>query len=137
MTKQLLKLMWPVAVVVALAVSSVPAQAADIRCTIPFNFTVKGKTLPPGTYEISDTNGALFVRGLRSGAVVLGMRKESRTDNQPRLVFHKYGETYVLRQAWTGNLGREFPESSQERELARAAQAGQVAGVQRVVIPAL
>ena len=59
MTKQILKVVWPVAVVVALAVSSLPAQAADIRCTVPFTFTVKGKTLPPGTYQIADANSAL------------------------------------------------------------------------------
>jgi hypothetical protein len=136
MTKLLLKIL-PVVALVGLVVSSVPAQAADITATVPFAFTVKGKTLPTGRYEIGDTNGALVVRGLRDGAIVLGLRTESRNGGRARLVFHKYGETYVLRQAWTGTFGREIPVTREERELARAAEAGQIAGLERVVIPAL
>ena len=36
-----------------------------------------------------------------------------------RLVFHRYGTTYLLSQIWTegNNLGRQVPVTSREREL--------------------
>ena len=70
MTKQLLKGFWAASLVVALAVLSVPAQAAEIRAKIPFSFTVNGKTLPAGTYSVSSeaAQGVLLVRGFGHGA---------------------------------------------------------------------
>ena len=64
--------------VAALVVIPAPARADVIRCQIPFSFTVRGKTLPPGTYTFSDESQALLVRGYTDGAVVLTNRLESR-----------------------------------------------------------
>jgi len=141
MTKQLLKGFWAASLVAVLAVLSVPAHAAEIRAKIPFSFTVNGKTLPAGTYSVSTeaVQGGLLVRGFRDGAVVLTNSIESGKDTTPKLVFHRYGDQYILRQAWMGTgRGRELPESRVERTLARAAQDRKVADAfEKVVIPLL
>jgi len=136
MTK-LFKLVTPAALAAVLALLSVTADAADIRARIPFEFTVNGRTLSAGTYTVSDSNHVLFVRGDSAGAFAQTIGVGSPRDNQLRLVFEKYGDVYVLRQAWTGSAGRELPRSRHERELAQAVKKGQVAGVERIVIPAL
>ena len=141
MTKQLLKGFWAASLVAVLAVLSVPAHAAEIRAKIPFSFTVNGKTLPAGTYTVSTeaVRGGLLVRGFRDGAVVLTNAIESGQDTTAKLVFHRYGDQYILRQAWMGaGRGRELPESRQERTLARAAQDKKVADAfEKVTIPLL
>jgi len=141
MTKQLLKGFWAVGLVAVLAVLSVSADAADIRCNVPFSFVVNGKTLPAGTYRVSiaPTQGTLFVRGYAQGAFALSNRIQSPQDASAKLVFHKYGDQYILKEAWMGGVsGRELPTSRLERTLAKAAQDPKVAtSVERVVVPVL
>ena len=141
MTKQILKGIGAASLVAALAVLSVPAEAATIRCNIPFSFTVNDKTLPAGTYTVSTetAQGVLFVRGFGHAAVVSSIGLESGSDTSAKLVFHKYGDQYVLRQAWMGSGPvRQLPASRLERTIARAAQDGRVAAdFQRVVVPVL
>jgi len=137
MTKQLSRLLWPALAVATMAMSSVSAEAADIRCRVPFDFTVKGKSLAAGTYEISDVRGVMTVRGQKDGAIVLTTRVGSPRDTRARVVFEKYGETYVLRQAWTGTGGTQVAPSRAERELAQKARSGQTAAVEQIEIPAL
>lgn len=138
MKKQILRGVWAASLVGALAVLSVPAEAAEISAKIPFTFTVNGKTLPPGTYQVSTevVRGALFVRGFSDGAFVLATSMESNRDNDAKLIFHKYGDRYILRQAWLGNgSGRQLPESRLERELAKMERGGKLASTfERVVI---
>jgi hypothetical protein len=126
----------PLAVLAVLTVLAPAAGAAELRANIPFSFTVNSMTLPPGTYTLSETGSALFVRGVSKGAVVLTGRIDSRERTRPSLVFHKYGSQYVLRQAWTGaGSGRQVPETRHERELAQAASRTRSArGFERVVI---
>lgn len=38
--------------VIGLAVASACAQPGDVQAKIPFNFTVAGKTFPPGAYTM-------------------------------------------------------------------------------------
>ena len=141
MTKQLLKGFWAAGLVAGLAVLSVSAEAAEIRCDVPFSFTVNGKTLPAGSYRVSiePTQGTLFVRGYAQAAFALSNRVQSPNDTSAKLVFHKYGDQYILKEAWMGGVsGRELPTSRLERALARAAQDRKVAtSFERVVIPVL
>jgi len=126
MKNQILKGVWAASLVGALAVLAIPAEAADISAKIPFSFVVNGKTLPPGTYHVTTSfaAGALLVRGTSSGVFAMGTAMESR-DSDAKLVFHKYGDQYILRQAWLGNgRGRELPETREERELIRTARNG-------------
>jgi hypothetical protein len=95
-----------------------PVAAADIRANVPFSFTVKGKVLPAGTYNVSNNNSALVIRGFNGGAVTLGQHTESSTSSTPKLVFHRYGDEYILREVWMGSSGYSLPQTSRERELA-------------------
>jgi hypothetical protein len=104
---------------------------------IPFGFTVNGAELPPGTYIVSTRQSVLFVQGFRHGALVLTNRLDPGKEAGARLVFDKYGDQYVLRQAWIGEgTARELPRPRLERE-AWSVRGGATAMVERVVIPAL
>ena len=95
-----------------------PVAAADIRANVPFSFTVKGKVLPAGAYNVSNNNSALLIRGNSGGAVTLGNRAESSKSTSPKLVFHRYGDEYILREVWMGSTGYQLSPTSRERELA-------------------
>jgi hypothetical protein len=140
MSTQILKRFGAVAVVGLLAALTVPAQAGNIRARVPFGFTVRQALLPAGEYTVSNNgNGALIIRGFRGGAVALGMGRSSSRATNPKLVFHRYRDEYILREVWmTGTSGYALPETSRERELSRINKAsGAVAGFQRVEIPIL
>jgi hypothetical protein len=108
------------AVVLGMLTLSAPAPvaASDIRASVPFSFTVKGKVLPAGTYNVSNNNNALLIRGFGAATVTMGNRAESLTSTSPKLVFHRYGDEYILREVWMGSSGFQLPQTSRERELA-------------------
>jgi hypothetical protein len=97
-----------------------PVAAADIRANVPFSFTVDKKVLPAGTYDVTSGNAhALLIRGFGAGTVIMGQRAESSTSGSPRLVFHRYGTEYILREVWMGGAsGYQLPQTARERELA-------------------
>jgi hypothetical protein len=98
----------------------VTVSAGDIRANVPFSFTVNKKVLPPGTYNVtSGTAHSLLIRGYGSAAVAMGQHAESATSTSPKLVFHRYGDEYILREVWMGRAsGYQLPQTSRERELA-------------------
>jgi hypothetical protein len=51
--------------------------------------------------------------------------------DEPKLVFHRYGDQYFLASISTGSDGRDLPVSRQERELTKAAGS---AGLRRTEI---
>jgi hypothetical protein len=130
MRKQILKAATMFVGIIALAfVSAMAASAQNPRnlvVNIPFDFTVKGKTLPAGDYIISrastaDKTGLMMKRkDGESSAIVLTMPVQSRENQrESRLIFSRYGEHYFLSQVWTAgdNLGRELYKTNQERSL--------------------
>ena len=122
------------------AVSVRPASAAALECRIPFAFVVDAKTLPAGTYrvDVSAAQGLLEVRDLSHGAFALGIALDDRRTPETKLVFHRYGDQYVLREVWTGGgAGRELHEPRRERELMEAAAGKPSAQMERIELPAL
>jgi len=121
-----------------LTMAGVAAEAGQIRATVPFSFEVNKQVLAPGTYTIdSSVAHGLVVRGAKSGAIVLGAPLSSR-DSSPRLVFHRYGNEYILREVWMGGgSGNGLSESRRERELAAARGGSNTAAFERVEIPIL
>jgi hypothetical protein len=118
MRNLLLKGLGAASVIGVLAAVTVPAHAADVRAQIPFSFSVNQKSLPPGTYTVTSTGAtALMVRGASSGAVSLSHAIENASQQGAKLVFHRYGDQYVLREVWSGSQGRKLPEPKLEREL--------------------
>jgi hypothetical protein len=75
------------------------AQNQQIRATVPFDFTVGNKTLPAGTYSITQvSDDAIAIRDHDARYAVLSMT--SQATNQPSknvLVFDKYNGHYFLR----------------------------------------
>ena len=118
MRNLLLKSLGAVSVIGVLAAMTVPAEATDVRAKIPFSFSVNQKALPPGTYTVS-SNGAsaLMIRGASTGAVSLSHAIQNNNQEGAKLVFHRYGDQYVLREVWSGSQGRKLPEPKLEREL--------------------
>ena len=112
-----------VAAAVMASAAAATAQTNDSTTTIPFSFTVGTKTLPPDTYRISrlpNHNDVVQISGLRHGVIVLSQPEgPDRRDPSPRLVFHRYGDSYFLREIrMPGNAGLTLPVSRPERDAA-------------------
>jgi hypothetical protein len=137
---------WALRVAVAatmIAASGMSVRAADteeLRCQIPFSFVVNAETLPPGNYhvEVDVAQGMVELRDLSHGAFALGIGLDDPRTPETKLVFHRYGDQYLLREVWTGGgSGRELPESRIERALAEGAAGQPTAQMERVELPAL
>jgi hypothetical protein len=118
-----------------------PALAQqDVRLVarVPFAFAVGEANLPSDTYHLSRLNGhreMLLLRGDRTGAVVRTDEvRLPRTDSEPSLVFHRYGNQYFLREIrWEETARLDLPETKAERQAAEA-RAGRTAGRMETVI---
>jgi hypothetical protein len=115
-----------VALVIVFAAAKVGADSGQISAFIPFEFTVRGTTLPAGTYTVSPQVGSLDVLSVnhRTGGVyLLGNRVHAADakDGATRMTFHRYGDRYFLNQVWLGSGmgGFTLPETIEERELAK------------------
>ena len=95
---------------------------------IPFNFIVGQKVLPSGEYTVgarsmaSDTVWLVQSRDANAAAFFLTIPvRAGETQENTRLVFHKYGDRYFLSQIWIpgSTLGRELSMPRLERELAK------------------
>jgi len=111
---------------------AVPAHAqmpgTPIRATIPFDFIVKGKTLPAGNYEItriSDSPEGLMIRNVndKRNHVMFETEPVDTRDmpNRDEIVFLRYGDSYFLSEVLTASeeTGRALVPSRAERRLRR------------------
>jgi hypothetical protein len=127
MTNRIFKSLGAASLIALFTVAASPSSAAEISANVPFSFSVNGADLPPGVYTLSTggTQGTVLVRGATGAAFAIGNRLEDRRQDDCKLVFHKYGDTYILRQVWTGGgTGRELPRTQRERDLAERKMAG-------------
>ena len=111
-------------------VASAQAQmpGVPIRASIPFDFMVRGKTLPAGNYEIErvmDDASSLLLRNVNNKHENVVFETESMQGKRiPRhnvLVFNRYGDDYFLSEVVTAGdqTGRELAPSHAERTLRR------------------
>jgi hypothetical protein len=111
-------------------VASAQAQmpGVPIRASIPFDFMVRGKTLPAGNYEIervTDDPSSLLLRNVNNKHENVVFETESMQGKRiPRhnvLVFNRYGDDYFLSEVVTAGdqTGRELAPSHAERTLRR------------------
>jgi hypothetical protein len=111
-------------VVVRAAVAQ--SQPGDILVNIPFSFLVGNHHLPPGSYLVARApNGSLRISRTedRSSCLFVTVHSvESRVSQPPKVVFHRYADTYFLTEVWNGEgrIGRQLLRSKAEQELASA-----------------
>lgn len=132
-----------------LVVGSTRAQepGTSIRVQIPFDFTVKGKTLPAGEYEIRrlmDEPVGLLLRNMHDKHDNVVFETEPKiarfTPRRDELIFTRYGDRYFLSEIMTAGeqTGEELYPSHAERELKREMMASnQQAAPETVTIAAL
>ena len=109
------------------ATSTCYAQQTVLAVKIPFAFQDGNRTLPAGEYRVERLHsGTELVQQLRQidGDAVMTVHTvsvESKAENQnPELVFNRYGQTYFLSQIWTGGAhGRQLFKSGYEKSIAR------------------
>jgi hypothetical protein len=114
---------------VALSIGSpfvLNAQSTDTTTTVPFAFTAGTTSLPSGAYRVSMLPGhrdAVMIKARDHGVFVLSQPAgPSRTDNTPRLVFHRYDDQYFLREIrLPDNLGFSIPVTEAEIDAAERA----------------
>jgi len=115
-----------------LAVAGASAARAQMPGTalhvmIPFDFSVRGRTLPAGEYEIkriADTTDVLLISGVTNHDHEVFETEPvdtRRISSRAQIVFHRYGDSYFLSEVFGGGerTGRELLESRQERNLKR------------------
>ena len=117
-------------VLTLLVAGSARAQlpGTTIRASIPFDFIVRGRTLPAGKYEISRVNDEsidLLIRSVDHKAEHAMFETEpvyvGSTSGKDVLVFHRYGDSYYLSEVVTAGeeTGREIAPSHAERQMQR------------------
>jgi hypothetical protein len=105
-------------------------QPGDLLVNIPFSFLVGNHQMPSGEYVVTHAaNGILRMSNTEnpsSGLLTSVQAVESRTSQPPKLVFHRYVDSYFLSEVWTGDgrIGRQLPRSKAERELISANASG-------------
>jgi hypothetical protein len=119
------------ALLFTLAATSYAQSARRTVILIPFDFVAGEKVLPAGTYRVEpvrrDSYTAWEIRSTRGGAGAVVMTSAigsgAAPEAEPRLVFRKYAETYVLAQLFpsSDSAGREVARSRRGRpEAARS-----------------
>jgi hypothetical protein len=94
-----------------------------LRGTVPFNFTVGDRSLPSGEYTIKavdqnieawyDPNG----RGLFMVRTI-PMGKEAEM-SVTKLVFHRYGDTYLLAEVWSEGVSHQVKFGAHQQRIAK------------------
>ena len=114
--------------VVAAATAYAQMPGTAMRATIPFDFSVRGKILPAGDYEIrriTDEPDGLIISSVNDKHEHVMFETDPvesrRISSRAEIVFHRYGESYFLFEVVAGGeqTGRELRPSRQERVLRR------------------
>ena len=119
-------LFWGLTALALALVINVPfANAQSAKANVPFDFAAAGKTMPAGTYSVSEIGDSeIRIANAESSAVVLmHAQREERLDYQSaKLVFHRYGDKYFLAEVWNGagNSGLQIPAGKMEQEMRAA-----------------
>jgi hypothetical protein len=124
-----------------LAVATVHAQSSTIvRAEIPFNFVAGGRNFEAGKYTLEQVHSrTLMVRSLggQSSGFVQTTQPMTRAHGSAtieKLVFSRYGERYILTEAWLAGDGKasKIDVSGAKRRIRELAQSGPPTGLQTV-----
>lgn len=96
-----------------------------IRARIPFTFNVGGKTMPPGVYTVRILNPSSDRRVLqirsengRLNAMTQTLRVKGTLQDNTKLVFHRYGESYFFAEAQLAGEATSFAATKTRAERA-------------------
>ena len=146
MTKQILKVAAMLMLIAGLTAASATIANGQgtkrLSVNVPFDFNVGERAVPAGQYDVvipSSSSDALTIRN-REGkdrVMILGHAAERRSNGNmiAKLVFHRYGSTYFLSQAWMSgdSRGSELAKTKQESALER--ELGKIAAYHRETKP--
>ena len=101
------------AVLLAIPAATLFAQQTGSRFTVPFSFVANGYELPAGDYFVEGLwwNAVSFHNGEGHANLIIMAQQAPRTQEvKTRLIFHKYGDHYLLMKAELPNMdyGRAF-----------------------------
>ena len=123
--------------IAALAGASAFAQEQAVKSTIPFAFTVGGRTLPAGAYTISSINpSSLMVQSDDSRYMAFTtVSHGNNPSSDGKLVFTKYGDQYFLHEVRCAQLdiNSTVPTSKQEKRIRARAQEAKLASEEVMV----
>jgi hypothetical protein len=115
------------ALTVLLLATAAQAQTTSVKASIPFHFVVGNHAYPAGEYTVkslSQSSAAIRIDNAdesEKGMTLSSACEKGQPADGTTLVFQRMGDSYFLYQVWTaGNsLGREFPMSKKEVQLAK------------------
>jgi hypothetical protein len=106
-----------------IAVPTIHAQSQiTLKATVPFAFSVDGRQLAAGEYEVRDIGSRATLIETKDGKDhVMGLYAYAGPSKpgESKLVFHKVGNSYFLAEIWSSARGQglSVPESKQEKEM--------------------
>jgi hypothetical protein len=111
---------------------SVEGQSSNrVVVDIPFDFSVGNTQLRAGNYKVEELQSGILVFNGNDGqdhqfALTVG-EEASNQDNQPKLIFTRYGDETVLNKVFLsgGNDYRQLLPSSREKKLMRKQTSGE------------
>jgi hypothetical protein len=97
------------------------AQSNGVRATVPFDFTVGSRLLPPGTYTIereSRNANVIMIRNHDKPIATLSLVHQdgNKSPNGGKLLFHKYGGQYFLSEILCDQAGMNVELSPSKTE---------------------
>ena len=120
-TQMLRMAVFTMALLAALAAMA-QGPSGDVLVNVPFAFVIDSHHMQPGRYVVTKAaNGVLRIHDteVANNQMFVAVHSiESKTPNEAKLVFHRYGDTYFLAEVWNGNdIGKELPKSKAEKEI--------------------
>ena len=114
------------AIVLAAPVS---AQTITLKASVPFDFTIGGRTMPAGDYVLSTSGGSGVLQVRNAANDIAPAFATINAGNGPSdgdgasLTFNRYGGDYFLTGIWDSSTlgGCSVPMSRTEREKAKSA----------------
>lgn len=107
------------------AAAVLPAADHNLRADIPFSFTTASSDLPAGRYDVTVDVAAHRLQlvdpsGNSHAALFMTTVPPADLRGGSELVFHKYGDSYYLREVRTASATITMPVSPEEKFAKRA-----------------
>ncbi len=125
MKRQLLSIFAVCSLATVLVAPLCAQSLGGIGVNIPFEFVAQGKTLLSGQYYLQPVGSSLMIKsadGKTRAFVLTNSVYGQATENQLRLVFHRYADTHFLSQVWSPEnriVGYQLPRTKLEIEMAK------------------